>query len=101
MKKLIAILTIAIVLAGVLFATEAASASLKITSTVEKRFPGFKLEGIEQTTNTTATAKDDIRGEVAASTDIDENHGTYTDVPATLEARSIAEHDIVVDLSVH
>ena len=56
MKKLIAILTIAIVLVGAVFAD---GTKLTLTSTVQKHIPGFKLYGIEQSDNNTAISETD------------------------------------------
>ena len=70
MKKLIAILTIAIVLVGAVFATD--NAAVKITVNVGEYVPTFKL-----TTNDSINITDDVADAVAAS-------GADTPTPVTL-----------------
>lgn len=104
MKKLIAILMVLAIVAGFAFAAvSAGSATVKITSKVEKRYPGFKLEGIDQAENgATATASDAVVTAANISANADITDHTYTEGEETLAAaQNIDEHDIVVNFRLY
>jgi len=101
MKKTIAILMVFVVVAGMAFATtNVGDATLKVLSYVEKRYPGFKLNGVDQATggeNVDSTLGLSWTDETQTAYGDDETHGTYSNGEGTINAKmSISEADITV-----
>ena len=90
MKKLIAILTIAIVLVGAVFATSAGSATINVQAKVEKFYPGFQLTGtLHDDSSKTTTSSDTVTGHAYTDgTAMNLNTGKFIDI-----------EDVVVDFT--